>query len=128
MAVDHDGNERLLFHGTSDFEVAKTIATEGFDNRTAKNGGLYGRGTYFAAQTCKSAQYATEEGRSQKASAQMVGTMLLARVAVGHPHYASGPCKVLSRTFIEICSLFGGKLSQARACIELCECTPSFSN
>ena len=41
IQVDLVGNERLLFHGTRDFNLAKAIATEGFDNRIA-NGGLYG--------------------------------------------------------------------------------------
>ena len=61
LTVDLAGNERLLLHGTRDFELARAIATEGFDNRVARDG-LFGRGTYFAAQTCKSAQYATEDG------------------------------------------------------------------
>ena len=94
--VDLAGNQRLLFHGTGDFEVAKSIATEGFDNRVS-NGGLYGRGTYFAAQTCKSAQYATADGLA-KASPQMLGTMLIARVAVGDPYYAQSGLTV-SRAF-----------------------------
>eukprot|EP00438_Fugacium_kawagutii_P034204 Skav233202 [mRNA] locus=scaffold24:459618:460813:- [translate_table: standard] len=91
IGVDQAGNERILLHGTRDFEVAKIIAAEGFDNRTA-NEGLYGKGTYFAAQTCKSAQYAILNGFSEKASQQMLGTMLLARVAIGDPFYTPGPC------------------------------------
>ena len=95
--VDLAGNERLLFHGTPEFAVAKTIATEGFDNRTARDSGIFGKGTYFAAQTCKSAQYAAKEGWKTKATAQMPGTMLIARVAIGDPYYATGPCKEWSR-------------------------------
>ena len=86
IKVDLAGNERLLLHGTGDFEVAKVIATEGFDNRIAGNG-LFGKGTYFAAQACKSAQYAIPDGRKRKASPQKVGTMLIARVAIGDPFY-----------------------------------------
>lgn len=94
--VDQAGNERLLLHGTKTFEVGKTIASEGFDNRVAKDG-LFGKGTYFAAQTCKAAQYASIHGMSQKASQQMPGTMLLARVAIGDPFYTEGRCHTLSR-------------------------------
>ena len=68
-------NECLLMHGTS-FETAKKIANEGFDSRLAEDG-YYGKGTYFASQSCKSEQYSS----SQKC-------IILARVALGHPHYA----------------------------------------
>ena len=98
--VDQAGNERLLLHGTKTFEVGKTIASEGFDNRVAKDG-LFGKGTYFAAQTCKAAQYASIHGMSQKASQQMPGTMLLARVAIGDPFYTEGRCVTLSRALTE---------------------------
>eukprot|EP00435_Cladocopium_sp_Y103_P057280 s611_g19.t1 len=91
IEVDLFGNERLLLHGTPDFDIAKVIAAEGFDNRIARDG-LYGKGTYFAAQTCKSAQYATEDGHDEKASMQFVGTMLLARVALGDPFYTACAC------------------------------------
>ena len=91
LLVEWGQNEELLFHGTRTWEDAKNIVCQGFDNRVANDSGLYGRGTYFATQTCKSAQYATTEGHAKKASDQMVGTLLLARVAVGDPYYASGP-------------------------------------
>eukprot|EP00438_Fugacium_kawagutii_P034202 Skav233200 [mRNA] locus=scaffold24:449186:449422:- [translate_table: standard] len=76
---------------------------EGFDNRTAKEGGLYGKGTYFAAQTCKSAQYAIPNGFYEKASPQMLGTMLFARVALGDPFYTPRQCQGESRTFAKFC-------------------------
>mmetsp|Transcript_14932 Transcript_14932/g.43642 ORF Transcript_14932/g.43642 Transcript_14932/m.43642 type:complete len:691 (+) Transcript_14932:60-2132(+) len=66
-------NERMLFHGTL-FETAKQIAVHGFDSRLAQDG-YFGRGTYFASQSCKSAQY----GRD--------GTIILSRVALGDPFY-----------------------------------------
>ncbi|CAK8998968.1 Poly [ADP-ribose] polymerase tankyrase (dTNKS) (Poly [ADP-ribose] polymerase) (Protein poly-ADP-ribosyltransferase tankyrase) [Durusdinium trenchii] len=97
IQLDLAGNEILLFHGTREFDKAKDIAKEGFDNRIARSGGLYGSGTYFAAQTCKSAQYATINGVTGKASAHLIGTMLVARVAIGDPHYASVPCRNLTR-------------------------------
>ena len=99
--VDQTSNQLLLLHGTPNFEVAKVIAAEGFDHRAAGNG-LYGQGTYFAAQTCKAAQYATVHGLSLKASTQMVGTMLLARVAIGDPFYTPSECQHLSRALAEI--------------------------
>ena len=107
LKVDLPGNDRLLLHGTRDFELAKAIATEGFDNRIAGDG-LYGKGTYFAAQTCKSAQYATPDGMRNKASPQMVGTMLIARVAIGDPYYTPGGCADESRALAEsslLCTL-----------------------
>lgn len=98
--VDQASNELLLLHGTPHFDVAKVIATEGFDHRVAGNG-LYGQGTYFAAQTCKAAQYATVHGMSLKASTQLVGTMLLARVAIGDPFYTQSEWH-FSRALTEI--------------------------
>ena len=91
LQVNDAQNERLLFHGTKKFGDAQAIATEGFDNRVAQNGGLYGKGTYFAAQTCKSAQYALRRGKYEKASHKRLGTILLARVALGDPFYTEGP-------------------------------------
>ena len=95
--VNLAGNERLLFHGTRSLEIAQKIAAEGFDNRIAHSNGLYGRGTYFAAQTCKSAQYATAD--RSKATQSKMGTMLIARVAIGDPYYTPGPCQDISRAF-----------------------------
>ena len=76
-------NECLLFHGTS-FETAKKIANEGFDSRLAEEG-YYGKGTYFASQSCKSAQYSSEN------------CIIVARVVLGHPHYADRLNKDLTR-------------------------------
>ena len=89
LDVDFVHNERLLLHGTRSMEQAQEIATHGFDHRVANNG-LYGKGTYFAAQTCKSAQYATNRGHQEKASDEMLGTMLVSRVLIGHPYYTAG--------------------------------------
>ena len=83
MRLDGTGvvhNECLLFHGTS-FETAKIIAKEGFDSRLAANG-YYGKGTYFASQSCKSAQYPRNSSAKK--------CIILARVMLGHPHYADG--------------------------------------
>lgn len=97
LQVDQANNERLLLHGTRGLETAVKIAIEGFDNRVRGKSGLYGQGTYFAAQTCKSAQHATAHGARQRATQWMMGTMLFARVAIGHPFYATGPCRERAR-------------------------------
>ena len=73
-------NECLLFHGTS-FNNAKTIAVSGFDARLARDNGYYGRGTYFACQSCKSAQYGESSSSFSKSC------MILSRVVLGNPHY-----------------------------------------
>ena len=106
LGVDLGANERLLLHGTREFELAKTIAVEGFDNRIAWPNGLYGRGTYFAAQTCKSAQYATHDGFKSKASSELLGTMLLARVALGDPFFTPSACPEVTRSSTELSKLF----------------------
>lgn len=69
-------NEFVLFHGTSN-EHAMNIAREGFDFRIARDVGYYGKGVYFASQSCKSSQYSTGA----------VKTMIVARVVLGQPHY-----------------------------------------
>ena len=38
-------------------DIAVQIVDQGFDHRRARENGLYGRGTYFAAESCKSRQY-----------------------------------------------------------------------
>jgi len=82
IKCDSDINECLLFHGCS-FEVAKHIAVSGFDFRMAKSNGYYGRGTYFASQSCKAAQY------SERKASDNTGlfTMIISRVALGNPHF-----------------------------------------
>jgi hypothetical protein len=71
-------NEFYLFHGTS-LENAHIIAEHGFDERKANLGGLYGAGTYFAINACKSQQYSTKHSNS----GQYV--MLVCRVILGIP-------------------------------------------
>ena len=72
----HDGTVCKCVHGGSNF-----IVTEAYQVRNLhlwRRHGLYGHGTYFAAQSCKAAQYATVHGMSLKAFKQLVGSMLLA--------------------------------------------------
>ena len=84
-----DLQETFLWHGTRSFNLARAMSMEGLDCRTArKKGNLYGRGTYFAMQSCKSAQYGVPSGSS--ASDLSPGIMLVARVALGDVAFASG--------------------------------------
>jgi hypothetical protein len=74
--IDPDTNEFFLWHGTKP-ALAKTLAQEGFDERVANLGGLYGAGSYFADAACKSNQYADET------NAQGERCMLYCRVTMG---------------------------------------------
>mmetsp|Transcript_73287 Transcript_73287/g.203252 ORF Transcript_73287/g.203252 Transcript_73287/m.203252 type:complete len:845 (-) Transcript_73287:168-2702(-) len=77
-SVNGSINEGMLFHGTVSFTKAWQICRSGFDHRLSKEG-LYGHGTYFTPQFCKSNQY-TEEHRR---------ILIMARVPMGEPHYAT---------------------------------------
>lgn len=77
---DPEINECFLFHGTSP-QTATCIAQEGFDFRMAR-AGYYGRGTYFASQSCKSFQY-TGDGDVD------LRTLIVSRVALGDISYAT---------------------------------------
>lgn len=76
-------NEVMLFHGAS---VAESIAVEGFDYRLAKQG-FYGKGTYFSTQACKAHQYAVSSPR----------TIMISRVTLGNPHFATAVDKTMVR-------------------------------
>ena len=53
--LTEDINEFRLWHGT-DAATAKIIASQGFDERVAREG-LYGAGSYFTDAICKADQY-----------------------------------------------------------------------
>jgi hypothetical protein len=74
-----DINEFYLFHGTSS-KSAHFICEHGFDERVADLNGLYGAGSYFAINSCKSHQYSSAKGKSSDL------VMLVCRVAMGSPH------------------------------------------
>jgi len=78
--LDNDVNEVIAFHGTMPDKV-NTIAEDGFDERLADSSGLYGMGTYFAEQSCKSFQYA---------GAGTERCILLVRLILGQPHRTAG--------------------------------------
>jgi hypothetical protein len=78
-----DVNEFYLFHGTS-LDMAKVICEHGFDERMANLTGLYGAGSYFAINACKSHQYSA----AKKESSNFV--MLVCRVTMGSPYCTSG--------------------------------------
>ena len=73
-----DVNELYLFHGTS-ATTAGIIAEHGFDERVASLNGLYGAGSYFAINGCKSHQYA---GATAGSGGHV---MLVCRVTLGIP-------------------------------------------
>ncbi|CAD7949997.1 unnamed protein product [Amoebophrya sp. A120] len=75
-------NEFYCFHGTKPDFVEAIAEKEGFDERVANLGGLYGAGVYGADQACKSHQYTA-------ADAQGYRSMFLCRFALGNPHYTS---------------------------------------
>jgi hypothetical protein len=77
-----DINEFYLFHGTSS-KSAHFICEHGFDERVAALSGLYGAGSYFAINSCKSHQYSSQN----KDSSTFV--MLVCRVAMGSPYCTS---------------------------------------
>ena len=51
---DHESNERLLFHGSS---FINAIVQNGFDERHAYIGSMFGAGIYFAEHSSKSNLY-----------------------------------------------------------------------
>ena len=77
-----DINEFYLIHGTSSTS-AQIICEHGFDERVAKLDGLYGAGSYFAINSCKSHQYSLK----YKDSPTVV--MLVCRVVMGSPYCTS---------------------------------------
>eukprot|EP00435_Cladocopium_sp_Y103_P057142 s1260_g19.t1 len=85
--LDERINEMLLIHGTT-VDKINEIANFGFDERLARQRGLYGQGVYFTDQSCKSLQYTgAKRGNS--------GCFIIARVILGHPFGARGPLKQL---------------------------------
>jgi hypothetical protein len=73
-------NEFYLFHGTS-WNIARTICEHGFDERVANDSGLYGAGSYFAINACKSHQYSLGHRDSDDTL-----VMLVCRVVMGSPY------------------------------------------
>jgi len=78
ITLDDDVGEQLLLHGTSALEHIKQ---QGFDERCARESGLYGWGVYFTDESCKAFQYSKNTHEH---------CMILARVALGDPFYAEG--------------------------------------
>ena len=93
--MDADGllepalNETFLYHGTSP-EIVEIVTRHGFDERMAALSGLYGAGVYFANQSCKAGQYAEPDRTGVK-------TIIISRVTLGDPFYASGHMNAVRR-------------------------------
>ena len=84
VELSADVNELLLFHGTSE-ATAMTIASHGFDERVAHLGGLYGAGSYFSDNSCKSHQYS----RKGVPTARGEHVLLVCRVTMGWPLFTT---------------------------------------
>jgi hypothetical protein len=87
QSMDSSLNERLVFHGTTP-DFVEPIAQRGFDERLAHLTGLFGAGVYFAEQSCKAFRYS---GNGP------VRCILLTRVLLGNPFYATGPMRSIRR-------------------------------
>ena len=83
--LDAAVNEVFLLHGTRP-ENIDSIANFGFDERLAREKGLYGQGVYFTDQSCKAFQYS---GAKESA-----GCFVITRLILGEPHYAKGPLPI----------------------------------
>ena len=81
--LDSTVNEIWVLHGTTPDKV-DLIVNFGFDERLARERGLYGQGVYFTDQTCKAFQYSG-------AGRQAEGCFIITRLILGEPHYARGP-------------------------------------
>ena len=88
--LDAKINEVLVIHGTTSDKTTQ-IANFGFDERLARESGLYGQGIYFTDQSCKSLQYSGVQTWQNQSS----GCFIIARVILGRPMYAQGPLKYL---------------------------------
>jgi hypothetical protein len=99
--VDSNSNELLLWHGTSASidithpdgttrcqDTWEILARHGFDERVGgdSNGGLYGKGSYFADAASKANQYATEPICQRPLNAKGHHCMLSCRVTMGDPY------------------------------------------
>ena len=82
MDLESGWNEIAVLHGTLP-ENLDLIATFGFDERLAREKGLYGQGVYFTDQSCKALQYSG-------ATSQQDGCIIVTRLLLGRPDYATG--------------------------------------
>ena len=76
-ALASRANEAFLFHGTK-HDIAPIIAEQGFDERVASLGGLFGGGVYFADDFVKSNAYAGLDAKKK------TRVMFVSRVLLGN--------------------------------------------
>ena len=83
--ADAQLNEAMLYHGAPP-QVIEKLQTGSFIPQFGgtNRGKLFGTGTYFAAHSSKSDQYATPNAAGERG-------ILLARVCLGEPHYTNLP-------------------------------------
>ena len=79
-------NEFYMFHGTT-LKKEMSICQNGFNPTVAARKCLYGKGSYFAINSCKSHQYSSQKGNPSSF------VMLVCRVAMGSPYPTTGSHK-----------------------------------
>lgn len=80
-------NEVMLYHGAPPQVIEKLQTGSFIPQFGGTNAGkLFGTGTYFAAHSSKSDQYATPNAAGER-------SILLARVCLGEPHYTDVPMR-----------------------------------
>ncbi|CAD7959150.1 unnamed protein product [Amoebophrya sp. A25] len=91
-----DVNEVYLLHGTR-VATAEAIATFGFDPRLSRDSNcLYGQGTYFASNFCKSLQYAGDLPRVP-GEEKKNHVLIISRVLIGDPYVTPKVCCEMKR-------------------------------
>ncbi|CAE7223077.1 TNKS2 [Symbiodinium sp. CCMP2456] len=95
--LDEKINEVLVIHGTT-LDKTEQIAAFGFDERLAREKGLYGQGVYFTDQSCKALQYSGASKGKGSGKDPGEGYFIIARVILGHSMEAEGP---LQKTKVE---------------------------
>jgi hypothetical protein len=81
--LDTTTNEVFLWHGiATPWKVIEAIAEHGFDHRQCSPDGNYGGGLYFAAESCKAAQY-TNRHLDHRGTVDKVHYFIYSRVCLG---------------------------------------------
>lgn len=92
MPLAHELNEMMLLHGTT-WPAAEQIMKEGFDHRVCRDRSMYGQGTYFTSEACKSHQYTCKQrGHMKGCLCAGVRWVVISRVLLGSPHYTTSTC------------------------------------
>ena len=82
-------NEVFLFHGTKS-NIVDFIIQQGFEERIAKDEGIFGAGIYFAENSSKSDEYITPDSNG-------LCKLFLCRVCLGTPFVTTRSLKSIRR-------------------------------